>query len=115
VFESKTLVDGIDVTDHYAAWYNDVPGGSTPYRNYNAIMRTQQAQNSSLIDVSRLSVEEAIVLPGGVGADYSSASSGIISYALKEGRGRWTARAEARIGASGYKNLGPDVYVDDTT
>lgn len=115
VFETKTLVDGIDVTDQYAAWYADVPGGSTAYLTYNAITRTRDAQSSALVELSRASVEEANVLTGGVGSDYSSASAGIISYNLREGRGAWTVRAEARMGAQGYKNLGPDAYADDTT
>ena len=114
VFETKTLIDGIDVTDQYASWFADVPGGSTPYLTYNGVVRNKEAQKSSLIDLSRESVEEANVLTGGVGSDYSSASAGIVSYNLKEGRGDWTVRADARMGASGYKNLGPDIYADDS-
>ena len=114
VFETKTLVDGIDVTDQYASWFADVAGGSTAYGTYNAVVRTRDAQNSSLIDLSKTSVEEASVLTGGVGSDYSSASAGIISYNLKEGRGQWTVRADMRMGAQGYKNLGPDAYADDS-
>jgi hypothetical protein len=114
VFETKTVVDGIDVTDQYASWAADVAGGSTAYLTYNGVIRAKQAQNSSLIDLSKVSIEEASVMTGGVGSDYSSASAGIISYNLKEGRGKWTARAEARMGTSGNKNLGPDVYNDDS-
>lgn len=113
-FETKTLVDGIDVTDQFAAWYADVPGGNTAYLTYNAVMRTRDAQGSALVDLSKASVEEASVLTGGVGSDYSSASAGIISYNLREGRGAWTFRAEGRMGAQGYKNLGPDAYADDS-
>jgi len=114
VFETKTLVDGIDMTDQYAAWTADIAGGSTPYLTYNGVIRAKQAQNSSLVDLSKVSIEEANLLTGGVGSDYSSATAGIISYNLKEGRGKWTARAEGRMGASGYKNLGPDVFNDDS-
>jgi hypothetical protein len=42
VFETKTLIDGIDVTDQYAAWYSDVPGGNTPYLTYNGIVRQNE-------------------------------------------------------------------------
>jgi hypothetical protein len=114
VFETKTLIDGIDVTDQYGLWFADVPGGNTPYATYNGVMRNKDANNSSLIDLSKSSVEEANVLTGGVGYDYSSASAGIISYNLKEGRGNWTFRADARMGATGYKNLGPDAFADDS-
>jgi hypothetical protein len=116
VFETKTLVDGIDVTDQYAAWISDVAGGSTPYLTYNGVVRNVQAQNSALIGLSKAGVEEANVLTGGVGSDYSSASAGIISYNLKEGRGKWTARVDARMSqTSGLKHFGPGVYWDDTT
>jgi hypothetical protein len=114
VFETKTLIDGIDVTDQYASWFADVAGGSTAYGTYNAVVRNREAQNSSLIDLSKSSVEEANVLTGGVGSDYSSASAGIISYNLKEGRGDWTLRVDGRMGLEGYKNLGPDAYADDS-
>ncbi|MCI0479665.1 TonB-dependent receptor, partial [Candidatus Uhrbacteria bacterium] len=115
-FETKTMVDGIDVTDQYVAWVSDVPGGSTPYLTYNGVMRNNEAQNSSLVGLSKAGVEEANVLTGGVGSDYSSASAGIISYNLKEGRGKWTARVDARMSQTGgLKHYGPDVYWDDTT
>ncbi len=114
IFECKTLVDGIDITDRYAGWVNDVAGGTTPYIAYNAVTPTQQARTSSLVDLSRLSIEEAGILPGGAGSAYSNGSAGAIAYHLKEGRGDWTARLEARIGVQGYKNLGPDAYADDS-
>ena len=70
VFETKTLVDGIDMTDQYAAWTADIAGGSTPYLTYNGVIRSKQAQNSSLVDLSKVSIEEANLLTGGVGSDY---------------------------------------------
>jgi hypothetical protein len=114
VFETKTVIDGIDVTDQYASWFADVAGGSTAYGTYNAVVRNKEAQNSSLVDLSRSSVEEANLQTGGVGSDYSSATAGIISYNLKEGRGDWTLRVDGRMAAQGYKNLGPDAYSDDS-
>ena len=115
VFETKTIVDGMDMTDQYAAWFNDVPGGSTPYLTYNAVIRTAEAQNSALVGLSKGSVEEANVLAGAVGSDYNSASAGIISYNLKEGQGKWTARVEGRISNGGLQHVGPNAYADDTT
>ena len=115
VFETKTIIDGIDLTDQYAAWVNDVPGGSTPYMTYNAVMRNSEAQNSSLVGLSKGGVEEANVLAGAYGSDYNSASAGIVSYNLKEGRGKWTVRAEGRVSSGGLKHNGPGVYADDTT
>ena len=113
VFETKTLIDGIDVTDQYAAWINDVPGGSTPYLTYNGIVRQNEANVSSPLSLSTASIEEANVLTGGVGSEYSSASAGIISYNMKEGRGAWSGRVEARTSQTGgLQYLGPNVYAD---
>ncbi len=115
VFETKTIVDGIDMTDQYAAWYNDVPGGSTPYLTYNAVMRNTEGQSSALTGLSKGSVEEGNVLAGAVGSDYNSASAGIITYNLKEGQGKWTVRAEGRTSNGGMAHAGPNAYADDTT
>ncbi|MCC6397142.1 MAG: carboxypeptidase-like regulatory domain-containing protein, partial [Bacteroidetes bacterium] len=114
VFETKTVIDGIDVTDQYAAWFADVAGGSTAYGTYNAVVRTREAQSSALVDLSRSSVEEANLQTGGVGSDYNSASAGVITYNLKEGRGDWTLRVDGRMAAKGYQNLGPNAYADDS-
>ena len=116
VYETKTMVDGIDVTDQFGAWYNDVPGGSTPYLTYNGVVRTNEATRSSLVELNTSSIEEANVLTGGVGADYNSATAGLISYSLREGRGKWTGMVAARMSqGGGLEHLGPNVYADEAT
>jgi len=113
VFETKTLIDGIDVTDQYNQWVADAVYISTAYMTYNGIIHQNEAQASSLVGLSMSSVEEANVLTGGVGSDYSSASAGVISYNLKEGRGAWTGRAEVRTSQTGGLTYrGPDAYFD---
>jgi hypothetical protein len=112
-FETKTLIDGIDVTDQfYASAADNGPGASTPYLTYNAVMRHAQAEKSALMTLNAGSVEEANVLTGGVGADYSSATAGVVSYSLREGRGALTGGGKLRISSGGLKHHGPDVYND---
>ncbi|MEK6755270.1 MAG: carboxypeptidase-like regulatory domain-containing protein, partial [Bacteroidota bacterium] len=107
-FETKTIVDGIDVTDqYYASAADNGPGANTPYLTYNAIIRQEDAKKSSLLKLNVGSVEEAGVLTGGVGADYSSATAGVISYSLREGRGPLSGGAKFRISNGGLKHLGP--------
>ncbi len=108
-YETKTIVDGVDVTDQFYAIAADQT--TTPYATYNAVDRSQQSTKSAAIDLNVSSVEEASVLTGGVGADYSSASAGIIAYSLKEGRGAWSGRVDARMSQTGgLKHYGPSIY-----
>ncbi len=112
-FETKTLIDGIDVTDQfYASAADNGPGANTPYLTYNAIIRQKDAKRSSMVELNAASVEEASVLTGGVGADYSSATAGVVSYSLREGRGKLSGGAQFRMSDGGLKHHGPDVYND---
>ncbi len=115
-WETRTLVEGVDVTDQFFAYKADGEG-SQPYMIYNGVNRQQQAQTSSLVRLSTSSVEEANVLTGGVGADYSTASAGIISYSLREGRGPISGRVRVKTSnvfsnKGGLRHFGPGVYND---
>lgn len=49
VYETKTLIDGVDVTDMYASWRADIDAGATtPYVTYNGINRQDQASKSAV-------------------------------------------------------------------
>ena len=110
-YETKTLIDGVDMTDNFYAVKADQT--LTPYQTYNGVVRYQQAMQSSFVDLNMTSIEEASVLTGGVGSDYASATAGLVSYTLREGRGNWTGRADFRMSQTGgLKHLGPNVYYD---
>lgn len=109
-YETKTLVDGVDVTDQFYAASADQ--SLTPYTTYNGITHQRAASKSALVDMNSNSVQEANVQTGGVGADYSSATAGVISYSLKEGRGKLTGGATFKTSTGGLDHLGPDVYHD---
>lgn len=112
-FETKTLVDGIDVTDqYYASAADNGPGASTPYLTYNGVIRQEDAKKSSMLKLNVGSVEEATVLTGGVGADYSSATAGVVSYSLREGRGPLGGGVKFKMSNGGLKHMGPAVYND---
>ncbi|HEX9658465.1 MAG TPA: TonB-dependent receptor [Bacteroidota bacterium] len=115
-FETKTIVDGIDLTDQFYVWAADGPGGVTPYATYNGVQQQSRANTATLTNLNISSVEEANVLTGAVGSDYNSATAGVIAYSLREGRGPWTGRVEYRTSqTSGLKHFGPEVYNDDTS
>ncbi|MBI3580403.1 MAG: carboxypeptidase-like regulatory domain-containing protein, partial [Ignavibacteriales bacterium] len=112
-FETKTLIDGIDVTDqYYASAADNGPGASTPYLTYNGVIRQEDAKKSSMLKLNVGSIEEATVLTGGVGADYSSATAGVVSYSLREGRGPLSGGVKFKMSNGGLKHMGPDIYND---
>jgi hypothetical protein len=109
-YETKTIIDGVDMTDNFYAASADQ--SLTPYMTYNGVVRYDQASKSAMIDPNVSSVEEASVLTGGIGSDYSSATAGVIAYSLREGRGSWAGRADFNMSTGGLKHDGPDVYND---
>jgi hypothetical protein len=113
-FETKTIVDGIDMTDQYAGWYSQVAGPGGVFMTYNGVVRFDEGQNSALTSLNQSSVEDASVSTGGVGADYNSSTAGVVSYSLREGRGAWTGRVYARMSQTGgLTHLGANLYNDD--
>ncbi|RPH38050.1 TonB-dependent receptor, partial [bacterium] len=113
-YETKTIIDGVDMTDNFYAAAADQ--NLTPYLTYNGVVRYDQASKSSFVDPNVSSIEEANVLTGGIGSDYASATAGVVAYSLREGRGGWTGRADFRMSqTSGLKHFGPDIYGDMAT
>ncbi|MGB6648531.1 MAG: carboxypeptidase-like regulatory domain-containing protein, partial [Bacteroidota bacterium] len=114
VFETKVLVDGIDMTDQYASWYNQVAGTGGVFMVYNGVANQQaEGSKSGLVSLSTSSVEEASVVTGGMGADYRSATAGVVSYNLREGRGDLAGRVYVRMSQmGGLSHLGTDLYAD---
>ena len=109
-YETKTIIDGVDMTDNFYAASADQ--SLTPYLTYNGVVRYEQASKSSFVDPNISSIEEANVMTGGIGSDYASATAGVVAYSLREGRGAWTGRADFRMSTDGLKHVGPDVYND---
>jgi outer membrane receptor protein involved in Fe transport len=112
ITETKTIVDGVDVTDQYYAYEGDVY--HTPYRTYNNVPRYMGSEVSKIGgNFSLNSVEQVSLNTGAVGAEYSSASAGVVNYSLREGRGTLSGGLAARVSQfNGLKYNGPDVYGD---
>ncbi|HTY37652.1 MAG TPA: TonB-dependent receptor [Bacteroidota bacterium] len=113
ITETKTIVDGVDVTDQYYAIGADqanqnilsTSGGLVRYRNY---------QLSTTNSVNFNSIEQMSVNTGAVGADNVSATAGLINYSLREGRGNLTGSFSVKSSQmNGLKYVGPDLYWND--
>ena len=113
ITETKTIVDGVDVSDQFYAVSADqanqniltTSGGLVRYRAY---------QLSSNASVNFNSIEQLSVNTGAVGADNASASAGLINYSLREGRGKMTGSFSAKTSQlNGLKYVGPDLYWND--
>ncbi|HSQ74727.1 MAG TPA: TonB-dependent receptor, partial [Bacteroidota bacterium] len=111
VTETKTIVDGVDVSDQYYAYEADVY--HTPFRTYNSVPRYQNAQLSKVGGLNFSAVEEMNINTGAVGAEYSSATAGVINYSLREGRGAMKGNFFARVSQfNGLSYNGPDIFWD---
>lgn len=113
ITETKTIVDGVDVSDQYYAMGSDqsnqnilsTSGGLVRYRQY-------QLANNATVNFN--SIEQLSVNTGALGADNVSSSAGNINYALREGRGRMTGSFSVKSSQmNGLKYVGPDLYWND--
>ena len=109
--ETKTLVDGVDVTDSYAAIDADARGNENVNVVYIGVVR-QYDRNNVTAGLSMNSIEEASLNTGAVGAEYTSATAGLINFTLKEGRGPLTGHVFVRTSPGGLNHAGPAVYLD---
>jgi outer membrane receptor protein involved in Fe transport len=109
--QTKTLVEGVDISDeyYYQAATQTVMGTDVAY---NAINRYSESRQSLSANVNPNSISELTVNTGAVGADYTSAVAGIVSYSLKEGKGALGGRAYFRTSGGKLTYRGPDVYGD---
>ncbi|MBI4417316.1 MAG: TonB-dependent receptor [Ignavibacteriales bacterium] len=111
--ESKTIVDGVDISDAYYAPAGDQTVTSV-FLVYTSTPRYKGSELNSTGGLNFSSIEQLNVNTGAVGAEYSTATAGVINYTLKEGRGPLSGSFFAR--ASQFKGLeykGPNVYWND--
>ena len=112
--ETKTLVDGIDVTDSYSSIDADARGISNVQVTYSGVVR-QYDRNNVQTGLSMDAVEEASLNTGAVGAEYTSATAGLINISLREGRGPFSARLAFRTSPGGLRHAGPAAYSTQST
>jgi outer membrane receptor protein involved in Fe transport len=108
ITETKTIVEGVDVTDQYYAVATEQTYGLLQTMG---ITRNKNSQLSTSASVNFGAVEQMSVQTGATGAENGQATAGIINYSLKEGRGPITGSLYARSSQfNGLKYNGPDVY-----
>jgi hypothetical protein len=110
--ETKTIIDGVDVTDQYYAVAAEQTNQGILL--YTGLTRNTESQLSSAASVNFGAVEQMALNTGALGADNPGATAGTITYALKEGRGALSGGINARVSQFGGLNYaGPDLYWDD--
>ncbi len=108
LYETRTIVDGIDVSDAFYASYFDQEGGDHGYAFSN---RMDDREPTSL-SVNVNAIEELSINTGAVDADLASASAGVVSMSLREGRGDFFGSLSIQRMPSGYDHFGPSLYHD---
>lgn len=105
-YETKTIVEGIDVTDAFNPIAPNAQG--QPYSGlvYNNTNRADQT-SGSLFTINPEAVEEVTVNTGATEARYAAASGGVVAVTLAEGRGPLRGSASFRI-APQINRPGPD-------
>lgn len=110
--ETKTIIDGVDVTDQYYAVAAEQTNQGILVAT--GLTRNTESQLSSAASVNFAAVEQMALNTGALGAENPGATAGTITYALKEGRGALTGGLNARVSQfGGLSYNGPDVYWDD--
>jgi hypothetical protein len=113
ITETKTIVDGVDISDQYYAIGGDQANQGILFSSV-LVTRYRDYQLSTNASVNFNSVEQLSVNTGATGADNASATAGIINYSLREGRGKLTGSFSARVSQlKGLKYDGPDLYWND--
>ncbi len=110
--ETKTIIDGVDVTDQYYAIAAEQANQGILVAA--SLTRNQQSQLSTNTNVNFGAVEQMALNTGALGAENPGATAGTITYALKEGRGALKGGFNARVSQfNGLSYNGPSVYWDD--
>jgi hypothetical protein len=99
--ETKTLLDGVDVTDQFRNVDYSGSGDISPAQRYNRVSKPYEA-NGTAVSLNSSGLSELNVIAGAANAEYAAASAGVYSASLREGRGSWTGRAFFRTGGGGF-------------
>jgi hypothetical protein len=110
--ETKTIIDGVDVTDQFYVIASEQTNHSIV--TAASLTRNQQSQLSTSANVNFGAVEQMALNTGALGAENPGATAGTITYSLKEGRGTLKGGVNARVSQfNGLSYNGPNVYWDD--
>ncbi len=114
--ETKTLLDGVDVTDMFRNTDYAGSGDLSAAQRYNRVTKPYEA-NGTTVNLNSSGLSELNVIAGAANAEYAAASAGIYNANLREGRGTWTGRVFFRTGGGGFDRFmkgagyfGPQFY-----
>ena len=100
--ETKTLLDGVDVTDQFRNVDSQSGTGDLgPSQTYNRVTKPYET-NPTTVTLPTNGLSELNVIAGAANAEYSAAAAGVYSANLREGRGDWTGRVFFRTGGGGF-------------
>jgi hypothetical protein len=108
-FETRTYVDGIDISDSYFASYTQSHGVEYGYTMTNKF----DEREATTVNVNVSAVEELAINTGAVDADLGSATAGVVSLSLREGRGDLFGSLTVRRTPGGLNHFGPNIYHDE--
>ncbi len=108
LYETRTIVDGIDISDGFYASYLDQEGLDHGY----AFSHRGDEREPTSLGVNVNAIEELSVNTGATDAELSSATAGVVSMSLREGRGDLFGSLTIQRMPSGYSHFGPDIYHD---
>jgi hypothetical protein len=109
-FETRTVVEGVDVSD---AFYSLASGTNYEGSTYSNANRADQT-SASILNLNPAGVSEVTVNSGATEPQYNAGSGGVVAVTLAEGRGPITGTFTARV-APTLNRPGPDsldFYVD---
>jgi hypothetical protein len=110
-FSTKTVVEGIDLSDE---WARASSINENTRAGYGSTIRIDEVNKSGLMNLNASGLEEVSVSTGATPASAPAGSGGVISATLKEGRGPWTGDFSFRL-APTVNQPGPDslaIYPD---
>ncbi len=110
-FETKYLVDGVDVSDAYFSYGQGAYGGEVghPYHGY----RTSDDRDNVAVTMSQGALEEVTVFAGTFNAEYPAATAGIVNVVTKEGGQEFKASFFNRtLATNKRRHKGTSVYTD---
>lgn len=109
-FSTKTVLEGINISNEFNQT-NSLGGNSNTANTrlgYGSTVRNDEVNGlNSLFNLSGGALSEASISTGATSASDPSGSGGVVSAALREGRGEWEGTASVRLTPS-VNRPGPD-------
>lgn len=107
-YETKTLIDGINISDTY---FSGGTGGNQINQVYTGVRRSNEDE-TNVVGVNPQSVQELAVLAGTFSAEYDAATAGVINITTKNGGSKLAGKLFLRSSVGGLNHAGPDTYND---